>query len=61
MISDKALKEYKAIYKEKFGEDLDDQTAMEQATKLITLVDAVYRPIKKEWLDEYEKKDIKQK
>jgi hypothetical protein len=59
MISDKALQEYKTIYKKKFGVDLDDQTALEQATSLITLVDAVYRPIKKEWLDEYEKKDIK--
>jgi hypothetical protein len=56
MISDKALQEYKEIYKKKFGEDLDDKTAMEQATKLITLVDAIYRPIKKEWLDEYKNK-----
>lgn len=47
-ISDKMLKEYKALYKKKFGEDLSDQDALEQATKLITLVDIVYRPIPKE-------------
>jgi hypothetical protein len=50
MISDKALKEYKEIYKKKFGKEIDDATAMEQATKLLALVNAVYRPIKKEWL-----------
>ncbi len=44
MISDEAL------YKEKFGEDLDNQTAMEQNIKTITPVDAVYRPIGKEGL-----------
>lgn len=53
MISDKALQEYKEIYKKKFGTDIDDATAMEQATSLLTLVNAVYRPIKKEWLEEY--------
>lgn len=56
MISDKALQEYKEIYKKKFGVDIDDATAMDQATNLLTLVNAVYRPIKKEWLEEYEAK-----
>lgn len=51
MISDKALKEYKEIYRKKFGKDISDQEALEQATKLITLVDAVYRPIPKEKKD----------
>ena len=53
MISDKALQEYKEIYRKKFGTDIDDATAMEQATSLLTLVNAVYRPIKKEWLEEH--------
>lgn len=56
MISDKALQEYKKIYKKKFGKEIDDVTAMEQAASLLTLVDAVYRPIKKEWMEEYNKK-----
>jgi len=47
MIPQKTLDEYKRIYKEKTGEDLSDQEALEQATKLITLVKAVYRPIPK--------------
>jgi hypothetical protein len=59
MISDKVLQEYKKIYKEKFGKNIDDATAMEQATKLLTLMNVVYRPIKKEWAEEYNKKDEK--
>lgn len=57
MISEKALKEFKEIYKKKTGKDISDQDALESATKLITLVKAVYRPIPKEWLDEYNKKN----
>jgi len=59
MISEKALQEFKAIYKKKTGNDISDQDALESATKLLTLVNAVYRPIKKEWLEEYEKKNQK--
>lgn len=47
MISQKVLEEYKAFYRKKTGKDLSDQDALEQATKLITLVKAVYRPIPK--------------
>ena len=59
MISEKALQEFKPIYKKKTGNDISDQDALESATKLLTLVNAVYRPIKKEWLEEYEKKNQK--
>ncbi len=57
MISKEALEEFKAIYKKKTGKDISDQDALESAIKLLTLVKAVYRPIKKEWLDEFEKKN----
>jgi hypothetical protein len=56
MVSDKALAEYKAIYKKQFGEDLSDQEALEQATKLLTLMKAVYRPIKKSDYEDYLKR-----
>lgn len=59
MISEKALKEFKTIYKRKTGKDTSDQETLESATKLITLVKAVYRPIPKEWLEEYEKNNSK--
>ena len=45
MISEKALSEYKRIYKTKTGKELSDADALEQATRLITLVRAVYKPI----------------
>ena len=53
MLSKEALDEFKKIYKEEKGEDISDELAMEEAISLLTLFDAVYRPIKKEWLEEY--------
>ncbi|MFA5232523.1 MAG: hypothetical protein WC410_02560 [Candidatus Paceibacterota bacterium] len=52
MISEKALKEYKAIYKKEYGVDLSDEEALEQATKLLNLMKIIYKPISKE---DYEK------
>ncbi|MDP3792206.1 MAG: hypothetical protein Q8Q89_00555 [bacterium] len=56
MISKEALEEYKKIYKNQFGIDISDEEALDQAIKLLTLVDRVYRPIKKNWLKELQKK-----
>ena len=51
------LKEFKEIYKRRTGKDISDQDALGSAIKLITLVKATYRPIPKEWLEEYEKEN----
>jgi hypothetical protein len=52
MISKQALEEYKEIWrKENPGKDIDDETAMTEAVALLTIMDKVYKPIKKEWLD----------
>ena len=48
MISENALEEFKAIYKKEFGEDLSNQDALDKATRLLTLMKAVYKPITKE-------------
>ncbi len=54
MISKQALEEFKEIWRqENPGQDIDDATAMDQAVALLTLVDTVYKPIKKEWLEKY--------
>lgn len=53
------IEEFKAIYKRKTGQDISSEDALESATKLLTLVKAVYRPIPKEWLEEYEKNNPK--
>ena len=54
MISKQALEEFKEIWRqENPGQDIDDATAMDQAVALLTLMDTVYRPVKKEWLEKY--------
>ena len=57
MISKEALEEFKAIYKKEYNEDISDEDALEMATKLLTMMNAIYRPIKKEWLEESEGKE----
>ena len=57
MLTDKALQEFKKIWKEEFGEDISDEKAAEEGINLLTMFDAIYRPIKKEWVDELERKD----
>jgi hypothetical protein len=52
MISEKALKEFKAIYKKEFSIDLSDKDALESATKLLILVKAIYKPMV---IEDYEK------
>lgn len=53
MISDKALQEFKEIWKEEIGEEIPDEAAIEEAVNLLTVMNAVYRPIKKNWLKEF--------
>jgi hypothetical protein len=61
MISKQALEEFKEIWrKENPGQDIDDATAMDQAVALLTLMDTVYRPVKKEWLEKYKRKVVKE-
>lgn len=57
MLSDKALQEFKKIWKEEFGEDISDEKAAEEGINILTMFGAIYRPIKKEWVDELEGKD----
>jgi len=56
MISKEKLKEFKKIYKKRFGEYLSDQVTLEKATKLLNLVKAVYRPMTKEEYDKVQKR-----
>jgi hypothetical protein len=54
MISGTALHDFKAVWRSEFGEDISDETAMDEATNLLSIFSAIYRPIKQEWIDEYE-------
>jgi hypothetical protein len=48
MLNNEAIEEFKKIYQEEYGIELDDQTARLKAEKLITIMNAIYRPIEKE-------------
>ncbi len=56
MLSQKAIDEYKTIYKKEFGKDITDAEAAEQGMKLLRLFKIIYRPIPKGWPKEYDKK-----
>lgn len=45
MISEKALENFKAIYKKRFIKELSNQNALESATKLLRMVEIVYQPM----------------
>ena len=51
MISQKAIKEFKAIWLKETGEEIDDRKALAEATRLLVFFDAIYRPLKKEWVE----------
>lgn len=48
MLSKKAVLEYQQIYKKEYGEEITYQEALKQATRLLMLFKAIYRPIKRE-------------
>ena len=52
MISDAALKRFQTIWREEFQEEISDEVAMVEATQLLTLFDAIYRPIRKDWVND---------
>jgi len=52
MISEEALKQFKTLWKEDYGEELSDELALEKALLFLGLINLVYRPVKKEWLPE---------
>lgn len=58
-LSKKDISEYKALYKDSFGDELDTNQAYQSATALLTLVKSVYKPINKDQLikmmNQYEK------
>lgn len=48
MISKERLQKFKQIYKKRFNKDLSDQEALEKATRLLRLVEIVYKPMTQE-------------
>ena len=56
MLSKQALDEYREIYRNEHGEVPSDEVLVEEAIKLLTVFDYIYRPIKKVWLEDYERR-----
>jgi len=50
MLSQRALKEFKDLWKLEYGEDISDDFAVEIAMPFLNGMSAAYRPIEKEWL-----------
>lgn len=46
-LSKEAIEEYKQIYKKEFGEEISDQEAYEQGSRLIRLFEILYRADKR--------------
>lgn len=55
MLTKQALEEYKQLHREETGKVLPDDVLANEAINLLTLFNFVYRPIKKAWLQEYER------
>jgi len=51
-----ALQEFKEIWKQEFGEEISDDLAIEEGINLLTFFNAIYRPIKEEWVKDYDNK-----
>lgn len=47
MLSQKAINDFKKIWKEEFKEDLSDEKANAEGTKLLNLIKLISRPIQK--------------
>lgn len=45
MISKEHLEKFKELYKQHFNKDLSDQEALDKGTKLIRLIEIIYKPI----------------
>ncbi|MBI4232801.1 hypothetical protein HY605_06230 [Candidatus Peregrinibacteria bacterium] len=52
MLSDAALHEFKKIYKREYGTELTDTEALALGINLLTILDQIYKPIRKEWWSE---------
>jgi hypothetical protein len=49
MLSEASLEEFKKVYKEEYGYEISDADAFDLALNFLTIMNVVYRPVKKEW------------
>jgi len=51
LITQKALDDFKVIWKEVYGEEISDEFALQHAFVLLNFTNLIYRPLKKEWVE----------
>jgi hypothetical protein len=56
-ITAKDVEEFQSIYKQKFGKNIDSIMARKKLTLLVRQMQIVYKPIKKEQLEELARKE----
>ena len=56
MISKESLEEFKAIWKKEFKEEISDEYALESATKLLRLMEIIYKPMTQKDYDMLQKR-----
>jgi hypothetical protein len=59
MLSNKQIEKFQTLYKNRFGKEISREEAYEQGTKLMRLVELIYKPMtEKEYqqLQEYRRK-----
>ena len=54
-LTEKDINEFKKLYKDHYGEDINDFVAYEAANHLVNMIEAVYRPIPKSQEERYNK------
>lgn len=55
MLSEKALQDFKKIYRAEFNAEISDEEALALGTNLLTIFNNIYRPLKKEWVQDKDK------
>jgi hypothetical protein len=48
MLSNQAIAEFKQVWKEQFGDDISDERADLEGTKLVQFMKLIYKPIPKD-------------
>lgn len=56
MLSEEQIKQFQALYQKNFRKEISREEAFEQGTKLLRLVELIYRPMTEE---EYKKYDTR--
>jgi hypothetical protein len=57
MVSDKALQELKEVFRLEKGYIPEEQELVLYATQLLTLMNHVFKPIKKEWVQKHDRRN----